>query len=340
MLMMMMMMVLLLIFKNSRSHLDIGFKIVIISDPMTIDFYFKQKECNLSSYAQLKEIGFDLALGEFNVFHGSLCVCVSKIISEINILLLLLYVVLAPTLDRKVLKSMSSRVFHRRFETSVKQFVLTRVNGDESRSGVDLFEFCREMFLAATIDALLGAAFRRQQPTFARAFCRWQDRYEQAIASATALPRLLSTSTLRRLSSDRQSSCAPLATFIERRMRKSDAADDDEEDEQDFLSTLIDVCRQQQSDSNVLFDGQCLAGIVWGLLTAAPKNSGIGVQIVAGDLYDAFNTLHSICTVYIRCVSFNSTIKKITVDTNRMRCETIQFAIRRFDAKNQSCSKK
>jgi cytochrome P450 len=280
-----------------------GFRLTLLGDESALRKYYRCGESILSSYTALQAVGFDVALGRFNLFN-------------------------APQMHRKLLRELSEPQFVARFDAAfARQLRAAR----DQQQPVDFMPTVRHWFFVAFVAALLGDEFLTDADVdverFAARFLAWQDGNEDATAKAFVAPSFARHWIMAPVARGRVQLRDWIAPFVARRRAKAAPS---RSETRDFLDCLLDAL-PDDSVSNV-------ADCVIGLLTAGPKNVSISfanmLMLLEADAsaarrarfrHDATNNVESSTSFVLTCWSATLRLTNLVIGSLRVATEPVEF---------------
>jgi cytochrome P450 len=282
-----------------------GFQLTLLSDESALKKYYRCGESVLSSYDALHEVGFDVALGEFNLFH-------------------------APQMHRKLLRELSESQFVARFDAAFSRFLAQAT--ESGGEPVDFLPLVRYWFFIAFVAGLLGPEFLADFDVerFAEQFLAWQDRNEDATARSFVAPAFARSWIMSPIARGRVQLRDWIEPFVARRRRAARNAV-----ERDFVDCLLDA-RPDDSAAE-------LADCVVGLLTAGPKNVSISFANMLMLLHDdsvsaaqrarfrheALHEYTNASSFVLRCWSATLRMTNLVIGSLRVAKEAVEFETER-----------
>jgi cytochrome P450 len=282
-----------------------GFRLTLLGDDHALRKYYRCSESVLSSYRALQAVGFDVALGRFNLFD-------------------------APQMHRKLLRELSEPQFVERFDAAFARLVRqTRDAG----APIDFMPTVRHWFFVASVAALLGPEFLTDVDVdverFAARFLAWQDGNEAATAKAFVAPSFARYWIMSPVARGRVQLRDWITPYVARRRAKRTSSET-----RDFLDCLLDAL-PDDSVSNV-------ADCVIGLLTAGPKNVSISFANMLMMLHaeathehrvrfrrDATTDVPSSTSFVMQCWSATLRLTNLVIGSLRVATEPVEFETER-----------
>jgi len=222
-----------------------GHKMVIVTDPSSIHSFQAASEDELSSYNAVVDFGFAKVLGTESVLSGSVLhrLMITSLSQRKNEYTLALSAVIK--------KSMFAEIG------------LQRLNAHADK--LDMIPFVRKVFLRSSIEFFLSDEVTRRYPTWVEDFYEFQDKLEDAIASAVVSPKFLSNRILTPIQNMRIRLRDQLVPVI-----------DEIRSNPDSKGYLADMIRISNVDPSFRVDSSSvIADFCIGLIFSAHKNPAI-----------------------------------------------------------------